>query len=207
MKTNNSNGNKFHHKENTFLGKLDVKNINRIARFSGFVKRNSGKIKPVYLIMGFFKMITKNLNTYEDWASEIAVLNKKSLSRQAGEERMTKEAATMIQLVFEKKIKSLLSKKLSSNDKHLLGKFSAIKIDDSTILNLPEELNPFFPGSVSNGIKHAQIKIHALYDFTHNSFSFLNIHNYRDSDQGLSGNVLPYLKWETCFCVTWASRI
>lgn len=75
-----------------------------------------------------------------------------------------------------------------------MGKFSAIKIDDSTILNVPEQLNQFFLGNVCNGNQKTQIKIHALYDFTGNSFSFLNVHNYTDSDQGLSGNVLPYLK-------------
>jgi hypothetical protein len=193
MKTNNSNGNKSRNKENTFLGKLDKKRINTIAHFSGFIKRKSDKIKPVFLIFGFYKMITKNLNTYEDWSSEIAILSGKPLSRQAVEERMTVKAASMIQLVFKEKLNSVLSEKTRLKDNELFRKFSAIKIDDSTILNLPEQLNQFFPGNVCNGKKKAQMKIHALYDFTDNSFSLLNVHNYTDSDQGLAGNVLPYL--------------
>lgn len=193
MKTNNSSGNKSRNEGNVFFGKSDVKNINRIARLSGFIKRKSDKIKPIFFIMGFYKMITKNLNTYEDWSSEIAILSGKSLSRQAVEERMTTESASMIQLVFKERLNSLLSEKTQFKDNKLLKRFSSIKIDDSTILNLPAELNPFFPGNVCNGKKHAQIKIHALYDFTGNSFSFLNVHNYTDSDQRLSGNIFAYL--------------
>ena len=193
MKTNNSNGNTFRNKENIFFEQADKKRINTIARFSGFIKRKSVKIKPYFLILGFYKMITKNLNTYEDWSSEIALLSGKSLSRQAVEERMTEEAANMLGLVFKEKLNSLLSTKTQLKDNELLGKFSTIKIDDSTILNLPEELNKFFPGSVCNGMKKAQIKIHALYDFTNNSFPLLNVHTYTDSDQSIAGNVLPYL--------------
>jgi hypothetical protein len=48
-------------------------------------------------------MIAKNLNTYEDWSSEIALLSGKTLSRQAVEKRMTAEAATMLELVFKEK--------------------------------------------------------------------------------------------------------
>lgn len=122
MKTNNSNGNKSRNKENSFLGTLNKKSINRIARFSGFLKRKSDKIKPVFLIMGFYKMITKNLNTYEDWSSEIAILSGKSLSRQAVEERMTVEATSMIRLVFREKMNSLLSEKIKTKGQCNIGK-------------------------------------------------------------------------------------
>lgn len=193
MKTNNSNGNKSRNKENIFFEKADKKKINTIARLTGFIKRKSDKIKPYFLILGFYKMIAKNLNTYEDWSSEIALLSGQSLSRQAVEERMTEEAANMLGRVFKEKLNSLLSIETQLKDNELLEKFSAIKIDDSTILNLPEELNKFFPGNVCNGMKKAQIKIHALYDFTNNSFPLLNVHTYTDSDQILAGNVLPYL--------------
>jgi len=193
MKTNNSNGNKFRNKENIFFKMADKKRINTIARFSGFIKRKSTKIKPYFLILGFYKMIAKDLNTYEDWSSEISLLSGKRLSRQAVEERMTEEAATMLELVFKEKLKFLVYEKTQSKGNDLLGKFSAIKIDDSTILNLPEKLNKFFPGNVCNGVKKAQIKIHALYDFTNNFFPLLDVHTYTDSDQSLAGNVLPYL--------------
>lgn len=118
MKTNNSSGNKSRNEGNVFFGKSDVKNINRIARLSGFLKRKSDKIKPVFFIMGFYKMITKNLNTYEDWSSVIAILSGKSLSRQAVEERMTTESASIIQLVFKERLNYLLSEKTQFKDMH-----------------------------------------------------------------------------------------
>jgi hypothetical protein len=193
MKTTCSLGNNSLSKGNIFFGKSDLKNINKISRRAGFCIRQTSKIKPFFLIFGFYKMLMKNLNTYEDWSSEIGILSGKSLSKQAVEERMNTATSNMLHQVFEYKLNSVLSNNCNEKDNQLRGKFNEIKIDDSTVLCLPEELNTFFPGNVSLGRKKAQIKIHALHNLTKNSFDFLNVHNYTDSDQGLSGKVLPYL--------------
>lgn len=194
MKTICSLGIKSLCKGNIFFGKNDLKSINKIARFTGFCKRKSPKIKPFFLILGFYSMLVKKLNTYEDWASEVGILSGKTLSKQAIEERMKIETSNMLHMIFEEKLNSILSNNLKSIEKELAGKFESIKVEDSTILSLPEELNNFFPGNVSLGRKKAQIKIHALHNLTDNSFPFLNVHNYTDSDQGLSGIALSYLK-------------
>jgi IS4 transposase len=62
---------------------------------------------------------------------------------------------------------------------------------------LPDELSKEFPGNVSRGKKKSQAKIHALYNFTGNNFSFLDIHNFTENDQSLSSTVLAYVhKWD-----------
>lgn len=138
--------------------------------------------------------MVKNLKSYEDWSSEIGIMSGKSLSKQAVEDRMNAATSKMIRLVFEDKLNSILSSSGNNKVAQIRGKFNEIKIDDSTVLSLPEELKTFFPGNVSLGRKKAQIKIHALHNFTENSFEFLNVHNYTDSDQRLSDRVLPHLQ-------------
>lgn len=193
MKTNSSKGKKSRNKVNTFFSNSDKKRINKIARFTGFLKRKTEKIKPVFFITGFLKMTSKNLKTYDDLASEITLLCGKTVTRQAVEERINSEATNMVQLFFNDKLRSILAEKSKSRDR-LKEKFSAIKIDDSTTLNLPKELYKAFPGNVSRGEKKSQLKIHTLYNFSDNSFSFLNIHAFTDNDQSLSENVRPYLQ-------------
>src|SRR3972149_9373974 len=108
MKTNNSNGNKSHNKENIFFGKSDKYLINKIAKLTGFIGRNDGKIKPYNLIIGFMMMTSKRLKSFDSWASEIAVINGISLTKQAVEERMNYKTENMLKLVFEEKLSFIL---------------------------------------------------------------------------------------------------
>lgn len=75
-----------------------------------------------------------------------------------------------------------------------LKKFKQIKIEDSTVINLPEELSFAFPGNVSKGKKKSQAKTYALYDFTSNNFDFMNVHSFSRNDQSLSMDSFLCLK-------------
>ena len=194
MKTNSFSRKKSHHKGKTFFGKEDKKSINKLARFTGFIERSKGKISAYNLILGFMHMVSKGLKTYESLASEIAVLSGKSLSKQAVEERMNPKTENMLRLFFEEKLSSILQDSTVGKTTRLKGKFKSIKIDDSTIINLPAELSGFFPGNVSRGEKKSQVKIHALYNFTDNTFPFLHLHSFTENDQSLSPNVLGHLE-------------
>ena len=194
MKTNNSKGNKSHNKENIIFNKIDKQLINKIAKLTGFIGRKDGKNRPYNLILGFMIMTLKKLKSFDSWASEIAVINGISLTKQAVEERMNYKTENMLKLVFEEKLASTLNsvqcEEINNNSK----KFKAIFVDDSTATNLPVKLAKYFPGNVSRGEKKSVAKIHALYNFTKNNFSFLNIHSFANNDQSLSPNVLSYLK-------------
>lgn len=139
-------------------------------------------------------MVSKRLKTYEDWASETGILCGKSLSKQAIEERMNSKTENMLRLVFEEKLSSLLHNSIVEKTMDTGQKFKSIKIDDSTIINLPVTVREVFPGNVSRGEKKSQAKIHTLYNLTNNTFPFLNLHSFRENDQSLSDSVLPYLE-------------
>ena len=194
MKTNNSKGSKSHNKENIIFAKVDKQLINKIAKRTGFIGRKDGKIKPYNLILGFMIMASKKLKSFDSWASEIAVLNGISLTKQAVEGRMNYKTENMLKLIFEEKLSIALKPFQRKRHQVLSGKFANIFIDDCTTINLPSELAEHFPGNVSRGEKKSQAKIHALHNFSKNNFSFLDIHSFVDNDQSLSPNVLSYLK-------------
>lgn len=194
MKTNSSSRKNSHDKERIISLQLATKTINKIARACGYIQRTAGKITPKNLIIGFMIMVSKQRNTYADWATEVGFLEGKTLSKQALNERMRPETENFIKNYVQKIISKQTPFAKSAKTKGILKHFNSVKIDDSTIINLPDELAQKFPGNVSRGIKKAQAKIHALYNLTENNFTFLNIHSFSNNDQSLSSDVLPYLQ-------------
>lgn len=194
MNTTSFNGKVSQNKGRIISSILVTKTINKIARRCQYLQRKSGKISPKNLVIGFMIMISRKRNTYADWAKEIGLLEGQTITRQAINERMNTQTECFIKEFIEQqlsqKIKSCTSQKL----KGVLKNFKSIKIDDSTVLSLPDELVGTFPGNVSGGIKKSQAKIHAMYNLTKNNFSFLKVYSFSNNDQSLSQNVLPYLQ-------------
>lgn len=194
MKTNSFNGKRSQDKGSINSSILITKTINKIARKCQYLKRSSGKIIPKNLIVGFMIMVSRKRNTYADWAKEIGILEGQTITRQAINERMNPQTECFLKEFIEQqlsqKMKSYPTQKLNG----ILKNFKSIKIDDSTILSLPDELADTFPGNVTGGIKKSQAKIHAMYNLTKNNFSFLNVYSFSNNDQSLSQKVLPYLQ-------------
>jgi len=194
MKTNSSKGNNSHCKVNIILGQLATRTINKIARSNGYIQRKSFAICPKSLIVGFMLMVSKQRNTYTDWATEIGLIEGRSFSKQALNERMQPQTEKFVKQVVEQTISKHACMKPNPKTNGVLRHFGNVMIDDSTTLSLPEALAGTFPGNVSKGVKKAQAKIHAMYNMTENNFAFLSVHSFSNNDQGLSANVIPYLK-------------
>jgi hypothetical protein len=183
MKTKSPQGNKSRNKERKIYEYFRAQKLNKLAIKSGYKKRSNGKISAKDLILGFMMMASKKKNTYESWSQEISLLSGSVISRQAVEERMRIETTAFLKLVLEEKFKNSIQTRLTYR---VSRKFNHIKLEDSTIINLPEELSFVFPGNVSHGKRKSQAKIHALYDFTENTFDFMHIHSFTQNDQSLS---------------------
>jgi len=176
------------------MSQLGTKTINNTARACGYIQRSTGKITPRSLIVGFMMMVSKQRNTYSDWATEIGLLESKTISKQSLNERMQPQTELFVKSVVKKIISKQLPQLRTKKIKGILKYFKSVKVDDSTTLHLPDALAKEFPGNVSRGEKKAQAKIHAMYNLTENNFSFLNVHSFSNNDQSLSANVLPYLQ-------------
>ena len=194
MKTNSFSRKKSQNKENIILGNLVTKNINKLARACEYTKRSNGKISPKSLILGFMLMVSKQRNTYSDWAIEIGLLENTTITKQSLNGRMTSQTEYFIMKVVEQQLHKKIQPTLTKKIKGVLKHFNTIQIEDSTTLGLPDELKEEFPGSVSMGEKKAQAKIHAMYNLTENNFSFLHIHSFCNNDQSLAAHALPYLQ-------------
>ena len=145
MKTNSLKGNKSLSKGNNIFEKIARRSINRIAKLSGYKKRNRGKIDVRSLIIGFMMMVSKKMNTYEALASELSVLVGKSLTRQAVESRMNRETSVMMRMVLEEKLTESINQTKLKDNEAIMSKFRSVNIEDSTILHLPDELSKEFP--------------------------------------------------------------
>ena len=102
MKTNSSSRNKSQNKESIISRTLATKTINKIAQTCKFIKRSRGKISPKNLIIGFMIMVSKQRNTYSDWATEIGLLENKTISKQSLNERMQSPTESFIKAVDER---------------------------------------------------------------------------------------------------------
>lgn len=139
-------------------------------------------------------MASKQRNTYSDWATEIGLLENKTITKQSLCERMNPQTECFIRKVVEQQLLKKMQPCPTKNTKGILKHFNNILIDDSTTLPLPDELVKEFPGNVVAGKRRSQAKIHAMYNLTENNFPFLHIHSYSDNDQKLAADVLPFLK-------------
>lgn len=194
MKTKSFSRKNSVNKESIILGHLVTKTINKFARKCKYIKRKKGKISPKGLILGFMLMVSRQRNTYSDWAKEIGLLEGKTISKQSLNERMNPETECFIKTIVEQQLVKKVQPTVTKQLKGVLKHFTAVKIEDSTTLSLPDELHEEFPGNVSRAEKKSQAKLHAMYNLTAVNFSFLTVHSFRNNDQSLAANSLPYLE-------------
>lgn len=194
MKTNSLNRVNPFGKGNIILEKLTTKTINKIARVNKYIKRNTCKISPKNLIIGFMIMVSRHRNTYTDWVTEIGILENTTITKQSLCERMQPETENFIKAVVEKQLSEKMQPVETKKIKGALKHFKNVMIDDSTTIHLPDELAEYYPGNVSRGKKKSQAKIHAMYNLTENNFPFFHLHSFSNNDQSLSPDVLPYLQ-------------
>ena len=166
--------------------------INKAAIRSGFLARKDGKIEPAGFLISFMKLITKGTFSYAAWARELAVQIGNSITKQAVEDRMNPKTESFVKSIFQELFKREIQ--TDSSKRNFSKRFRNVYCEDSTHINLPEELSSYFPGNVSRGRQKAVAKIHTLYNLTSDRFSMLNIHSFTKNDQSLASSSLQYLK-------------
>lgn len=171
--------------------KLKKLGINKLAKKSGFTQRKTKKIKGRILIVSFVLMALQGKNTFEQWAEQIGILTRKTVSKQGIWKRVTVRLTNFLLAVLKETFKQQTIGICEQAKQHgALKKYKRILIQDSTTIALPAYLSWCFPGNVSKGKKKAQLKIQVIYDILNNQFIYFEVTPYTDNDQSKSKDIL-----------------
>lgn len=172
--------------------------INQIAKQTGFTKRNDGKITPLNFILSFFVSIQKPNHSLKRWAIELSILLRQTISYNGMKYAQNKSRADfakgLLEWVLQKKLAISSERSKLSFGTHLLDNFNRVFLEDSTCINLPSYLHPFFPGSFSHKGKAATAKIQLRQELKSGCYTHIALQCFRDNDQKFSPNILKSLQ-------------
>lgn len=189
MNTNSKS--KVNVKKNFIQTKLLKLNIEYKAYESGFYQGNIKKLTATNLLISFFIMAMSCKNTYSQWAHYLSNIVGGRISKASLWKRMNTSQLNYLRSVLEEtfvvniRCHCLSSYKSSS----LFSPFSAVYLQDSTIVSLPDELHAYYKGSVSKGKQKSSIRLQVIYSVFH-GFKLFEIGNFTDNDQKASGTML-----------------
>jgi hypothetical protein len=132
------------------------------GRVSGFVKRESKLTAAKFAqttVLGFLSDPQTTLEQLAQMATAVGV----PITRQAIEQRFTKEAAVLLECVLNAAVREVIASDPAAIP--LLQRFSAVILQDSSIINLPDILAEVWRGcGGTNGTHAAALKIDVRLD-------------------------------------------
>jgi len=175
--------------------KLERIDINRLARQSGFVRREPRKIKPLHFLVSYFLTVLCYAFSYRSHAKNAGLLSSNRVSKQAIFKRTNFRLVTFLEMVLAACLFSTSKKHKAVPTNHALSNFNRVIVEDSTHINLPACLAKSFPGS-SNGKKkeNATLKIRASIDLLREQFLHFYFSPFRKNDQSAADDIVSRLQ-------------
>ena len=134
----------------------------QLARETGFIERErafNGADFAQALILGWLQRPAERLSGF----TQILQRREVSLPASGLSQRFTKEAATFMQRVLERLAE--VQMQVEAVDVPLLRRFSAVRVEDSSVLLLPQDLVDIWRGcGGSTGMSEAAIKLFVRWD-------------------------------------------
>lgn len=191
MKTNSYSGSKILQNLARFF---DKRQLDRLAKQSGFRKRCPKKITPFGFIVGFVQAwLSRGVFTYSSWAASIGNLTGRFPSTQALWERMGKGAADFAKAAFS----HCFTQRLTATPLGkcpLLKRFTRVLLQDSTTLSLPQHLVDYYPGNRTKGVQKAVARLQCILNVATMQWLHIGLEAFTDNDQKSSAIVVPLLK-------------
>lgn len=167
--------------------------ISQKAKEKKFTLRSGGKIEAIDFIKSFFIMIEKGENTLKAWAATLSFLqdSKTTISDVAIHNKLQFRHIDFFKSLLTDIIEDQIIKKAPNKlETKLLEPFTRVLLEDSTCLNLPNNLADYFKGPGKSSTARIQFRT----DIKQGTISHLELQSFRDNDQKYSGAILDDLK-------------
>jgi hypothetical protein len=176
-------------------GWISEETIQKIAIYSGYIKRIDLKILPMPLLLTLaYGMFGNGESTLTLLSLDMFGWFNINITPQALSDRMSKkETVLFLKNILIEALTQQIVHGLKNTYGHLFDKFTAVQIEDSTQFKLHEKLKGKFKGS-GGSASAAAMKLNTVYNITQHTISHLDIVPGVTSDQSLSQNVRKLIK-------------
>lgn len=155
---------------------LSKEEVIELAFETGFCERKSGKIDIADFLIAICNQSLAGTVSYNDLAAKIESITGNSVSRQAYHQRMNDKCVAFFKRVLETVIQS---KHEMDIDETLIGEFTRVLVQDSTIIRLPKRLFKHFSGVKNAVATVCNARIQGVYDLLSRQFISFSIDSYK----------------------------
>lgn len=152
----------------------------RIGRETGFIKREKKVNGSTFIQSMVYGFQANPEMTYEELSQSAAIIGLK-MSAQGMEQRFTKEAAEFTRNVLEKAVRQSIVQ--NEVIEPLIEKFEGLYIRDSSIIELPRELQEIWRGVGGSKGENAALKLQVNLNYKNGQLAGPILQNGRDQDQ------------------------
>lgn len=145
---------------------FDKETIEQLARSSKFVQRISPLTGSKFTNLCISGLSEQGMAISLNQLCCLAVDMEVQIGEQSLNERFNEKAVSFMKALFEKAI----TQRLGESSINILSYFSQIMIEDSTVIQLPENLKDLFRGS-GGGASKSSVKVDCTYDFKSSNIS------------------------------------
>ena len=164
----------------TTLQRVFGEEADRIGRETGFIKREK-KVKGSTFIQAMVYGFQANPElTYEELSQSAATIGL-TMSAQGMEQRFNREASEFTRKVLEKVVEQAIIK--SEVKGQLIQKFEGIYIRDSSVIELPRELQEIWRGAGGSKGENAALKLQVNLNYKSGQLYGPILQNGREQDQ------------------------
>lgn len=163
--------------------------LEKIARKSGWLKRQARKIFPIDFIRGILLAVSQCEGSFRLLATSIGLHSDETISKSALWERINPEAVEFYKSVLV----GLIASQVGTAGKLIAGLdgICRIVVHDSSLINLHRRLAEHFPStSNQHGLVNAGLRLQAVFDLIAGEALDLSLTPYRRQDQTASSDIL-----------------
>lgn len=170
------------------LSKLQLLELEALARQSGFMKRSPRKIPILKFLLGVLAVAPETNLSLEHVASVIGLAANTTYTKQGLSERLTPEVATFLARVLTALFGQLCP---AVDSGQAFASFERVLVQDSTVENLPKHLAHLFPASGNqHGHDYAALKIQWVCDLKSGAAQHVSLSGFTRNDQAATMDIL-----------------